>query len=87
MGEGNGAWELEQAWHDVYGQALREDQRRFYLRQPQGEMMYIGLNKHGQPVYWTALGNSKSICKQAWADLWPLIGDCIVYWEFVERSK
>jgi hypothetical protein len=85
LGEGQGKRELERAWFDVFqGQMEEEDLQRF-LSSPKGQIAYIG-QKNDTLVYWVALGKSKRICKQAWVDLWPVLGDCIVSWDMIESE-
>jgi hypothetical protein len=83
LGEEQGKQELERAWLEVFQHKIEEEELLRYLAFPKGQISYIG-HKNDTVVYWVALGKSKQICKQAWADLWPIIGECIVSWEIVE---
>jgi hypothetical protein len=85
LGEGKGKLELERAWLDVYQHEIDKGELHRYLAFPKGQISYIG-QKNDTEVYWVALGKSKQICKQAWADLWPILGDCIVTWEMIESE-
>jgi hypothetical protein len=84
LGEGEGKAELEQAWSDVFQCHISEENERRLLALPKGEIAYIG-QKNGDVVYWVALGKSKKICKQAWVDFWPMVDDCIVTWDLIEK--
>ncbi|MDQ0337757.1 hypothetical protein J2S00_000527 [Caldalkalibacillus uzonensis] len=80
LGTGNGEKELKAAWQEVYGEAIRPQQLASYLKLPHGTLVPIGLNKSNQFVYWVAVGDAQSICKQALADFWPLVGDSMANW-------
>jgi hypothetical protein len=84
IGEGQGLTELESAWYNVFQNKISKEDREFYSRQDKGIIFEIGQNSDRQTVYWVAVGKSKEICKQSWADLWDLLDDSIVNWDLVE---
>lgn len=55
------------------------------LKKSLGEIVEIGTNEKGQKIYWVAVGESKNICLQAWADFWDILDDCIVNWDIIEN--
>lgn len=87
LGQGNGERELKQAWLDVYKQSIANKELQFFLNQPKGTILPIRSGNKEQTVYWVAIGKSKSICKQAWADFWPLLGDSILQWDIMEIDR
>lgn len=86
LGEGQGLRELKRAWFDVFHRQMEEEEVQRFLTFPKGQVSYIGKN-NDTSIYWVALGKSKQICKQAWVDLWPLLGESIVSWEMIESEE
>lgn len=86
MGEGCGTNELKNAWLEVFDSKLSKEELETWLQRPKGQLMLIGENIIKQQIYWVAVGKSKSICKQAWVDFWPLLDDCIVNWDLIETD-
>lgn len=87
VGEGSGVTELKEAWLEVFGRDISDEEIEHWLHWPKGQLLLIGENLKKQPIYWVAVGKSKSICKQAWADFWPLLDDCIVNWDLIETHR
>ncbi|WP_025028866.1 hypothetical protein [Caldalkalibacillus mannanilyticus] len=83
IGEGTGLGELQAAWLECYRTQLDQETERSFQNQEKGLFIKIGENEQKQEVYWIAVGRSKEICLQAWADVWPLVDDSILNWEIV----
>lgn len=86
IGEKKGYLAFKRAMSEVskYATGVSEDTP---FITPQGKIVYLGLNHKQQQIYWTAAGNSIPILKQALADFWSLLNDCISNWDVVEVSE
>ena len=86
IGEQDGERALRQAWLDCFQKSIEEDVLINFLSKPKGTMMLVreADDDYTDTVYWIAVGNSKAICKEAWADFWPLLDDSILNWEIID---